>query len=375
MRTLYIFLLLVTLSFPFFSVTAETALHEDLQETVPATVLQILNTTTRELDGLNTTITIQSIEILIEDGERKGQTAIFDNEIGTVYPGDRIFVNRLVTIQGYEYYILKDVDRRTELIVLGVLLIGMIVWFAGIQGIRAIASLIASIGAIVFILIPTLLSGYDPVLASLAISAIILATVLFGTHGFNPVSSIAFFGTLSAVALSGVLAYLFVNAMRFNGFSSDASVFLNFSTGGTLDFSGLLLGSIIIGMLGVLDDVSITQASVVRELKSANPTLSIRELYVRALRVGKDHVGSLVNTLALAYVGVSLPLILLFARADTSLTLTLNQELFAAEFTRIIIGSIGIIMAVPFTTILGAWYYGTHQVEASGHSHHHHHHH
>ncbi len=373
---IFFFLLLFTFSVPFSVSLAEVTVHEDLQETVPAEVTQILNTTTKELEGLDTTVTIQSVEIRIKGGTRAGETVIFDNEIGTLEVGDNIFVNRLKNMQGYEYYLLKDVDRRSELVVMLGLLVFLIVWFAGKQGLRALGSLAVSIGAIVFILIPTLLAGYDPVLASFAIAGFILAAVLFGTHGLNPVSSIAFLGTFSAVLLTGAIAYVFVNAMRFTGFSSDAAVFLNFSTGGTLDFSSLLLGSIIIGMLGVLDDVSITQASVVRELKAANPLLKGKELYTRALRVGKDHVGSLVNTLALAYVGVSLPLILLFARADTSLTLTLNQELFAAELTRIIIGSIGIIMAVPFTTLLGAWYYGTHTPlgdvshSHAGHSHH-----
>jgi len=135
------------------------------------------------------------------------------------------------------------------------------------------------------------------------------------------------------------------------------------------------LGSIIIGILGVLDDVSITQASVVQELKAVNESLGVRELYNRAIKVGRDHVGSLVNTLALAYVGVSLPLVLLFAQAGSDITLTLNQEIVAAEIVRIIVGSIGLIMAVPFTTLAAAWWFDKKGVEAndisSVHGHHH----
>ena len=145
--------------------------------------------------------------------------------------------------------------------------------------------------------------------------------------------------------------------MRLTGFSSDASIYLNFSTQGALDFSGLLLGSIIIGILGILDDVSITQASVVQELKAANKDLNLLSLYQRAINVGHDHIGSLVNTLALAYVGVSLPLILLLAKADATLGLTLNQEVVAAEMLRIMVGSIGLILAVPLTTLLAAWWF------------------
>jgi len=138
----------------------------------------------------------------------------------------------------------------------------------------------------------------------------------------------------------------------------------------------LLLGGIIIGLLGVLDDVSITQASVVQELKASNPGLGFTELYRRALRVGKDHVGSLVNTLALAYVGASLPMLLLLAYSGTEPGLLLNQEIIAAEVVRIIVGSIGLILAVPLTTLLAAWYFRNKTIdphEDHGHSHGHSH--
>lgn len=127
-------------------------------------------------------------------------------------------------------------------------------------------------------------------------------------------------------------------------------------------------------MLGVLDDVSITQASVVQELKGANNSLSVYELYQRSIRVGRDHVGSLVNTLALAYVGAALPLVLLFATSTAPLGFTLNQEVIAAELARIIVGSIGIILAVPLTTLAAAWWFGTrgvHDIDSRSNHHHH----
>lgn len=185
---------------------------------------------------------------------------------------------------------------------------------------------------------------------------------------------IAFVGTFSAVFVTGGMAILWVRTAHLTGFGSDASVYLNFSTGGSLDFSALLLGSIIIGMLGVLDDVAITQASVVQELKTANSKLGLGELYRRAIRVGRDHVSSLVNTLAFAYVGASLPLILLLARTDTTFGLMINQETVAAEIVRIIVGSIGLILAVPLSTLAAAWWYASHDApkDISSHGHHHH---
>ena len=353
-------------------------IHQEHQETIPAVVTEILSDSERFLPGLEIYVNIQEVSVKLLDGIRKGETVSFENEFAPLSIGDKVFVDRLKTIQGQEYYILKDVDRRNGLLLLTIIFVGLTLWFAGWQGIRALGSLTISILAIIFALVPALLAGYDPALSSLLIAGFILAFVLFGTHGFNPVSTISFIGTFVAVMASCIIAYLSVSGMRFTGFSSDAAVFLNFSTGGTLDFTGLLLGSIIIGMLGVLDDVSITQASLVAQLKSANHKLKGLELYRYAIKVGQDHIGSLVNTLALAYVGVSLPLILLYSRVDTSITLTLNQELIAVEITRILIGSIGIILAVPITTAISAWYFGKRQkeaeaVEGTACSHHHNH--
>jgi uncharacterized membrane protein len=217
---------------------------------------------------------------------------------------------------------------------------------------------------------------HDPALASFAIAAIILALTLFLTHGLSVYVRIAYFGTMAAVAVTCLIAWVSVSWLHLTGFSADASVYLNFATGGQLDLAGLLLGGIIIGLLGVLDDVSITQASVVQELRRANPTLGVRSLYERGVKVGRDHVGSLVNTLALAYVGTALPLVLLYAQSQAPFMDILNQEVVAAELVRIIVGSIGLVLAVPFTTLVAAYYFSRHEIDSHtspSHSHHHHH--
>jgi uncharacterized membrane protein len=340
------------------AVFAQAVLHQDLKETVAAEVLFADEPSTRIVPGTETEVNVQEITVSILEGTQKGRTVTFDNEMVPVEDGEHIFINYVKTFNGDEYFILMDVDRRGELFALALLFVILLLWFAGMQGLRALFSLGVSIAAIIFLLVPALLNGWNPALASLGIASIILAVVLFGTHGIKPRIVISFAGTYIAVIITCALAYFFTDAMKLSGLSSDEAVFLNFATRGSLDFSGLLLGSIIIGILGILDDVSITQASVVQELKAANPKLSIRELYTRAIRVGRDHVGSLVNTLALAYVGVSLPLILLFVRAESTISLTLNQEIVAVEIVRIIVGSIGLILAVPLTTIIAAWYFG-----------------
>ena len=340
--------------------------HQDLQETVRGQVVSVDREFQRRITGTDASATVQELSVRILDGEAAGRVVQIDNDLVLLREGDRIIVNRLELIDGTELFVFKDPERRGHLVAIFVLLVGLVLWFAGKKGIRALLSLGLSIVAIFVILVPALLAGYSPAWVSLGVSVVVLALILFLTHGINPRSVIAFAGTVSAIFITCAIAAYWVSAMRLTGFGHDASVFLNFSTGGTLDFSGLLLGSMIIGLLGVLDDVSITQASVVQELRAANNTLTFKELYQRAIRVGRDHVGSLVNTLALAYVGAALPLVLLFSSARSSLFMTFNQEMVVAEILRIIVGSIGLILTVPLTTALAAWYFQDKDVEETG---------
>ena len=348
--------------------------HQEFQETVKAEVLEIVEQFERDIMGTGASTTVQEMRILIEEGEREGEVVKLENDLSVLSVGDKIFVNRLLSIDGTEYYIFKDVERRGPLLFLIAIFIGLVVWLSGMQGVRAVLSLALSIGAIIFLLIPALLAGYSPALASLVIAGLILSVTLFLTHGFKPRVFITFLGTFGAVFATCIIAWIWVTWMRFTGFGDDSSVYLNFATGGTLDLTGLLLGGIIIGLLGVLDDVSITQASVVQELKAANPKFGFKDLYRRALRVGRDHVGSLVNTLAFAYVGTSLPLLLLYSYSESPISILINQEILAAEILRIIVGSIGLVLAVPFTTAMAAWYFKDKYVDPNddmGHSHSH----
>ncbi len=376
MRTvLFCLTLIVSVMFPVWAI-AEIEVHQELQETVKAKVLEVVKQYDRDILGTNTTTTVQELRIELLAGEKTGTIASLENDLLVLDVGDTIFVNRLVAIDGTEYFTFKDIERRPQLLWLAVILIGSVIGFAGWQGLRALIALGGSILAILFLLVPALLAGYDPALVSFVIASIILAVTLFVTHGFKWYVAIAYAGTMAAVAVSCVIAALSVVWMGLTGFSADASVYLNFATSGQLDLAGLLLGSIIIGLLGVLDDVAITQASVVMELRQANTLLSWKELYIRSVRVGRDHVGSLVNTLALAYVGAALPLILLYARSDADFWLSINQEVIAVELVRIMVGSIGLVLTVPLTSLLAAYVVSRRKFDTHGYqlSHQHHHH-
>jgi uncharacterized membrane protein len=366
-----LFVAALFVTYPHFSV-AQT-LHQDIKEIVSGTVLEVVSEETREVTGTDTTTTVQEVRVLIQEGEKKGEVVPMDIEVVRLEVGDDIFINRVVTVNGDEYVTFATFERRPILLGMFVLFVGTLLFISRWQGVRALLSLGVSIAAILFLLVPALLAGYNPALTTLGIAAVIMAFALFGTHGFNPRSVISYIGTMSAVLITCVISYICVSSMRLSGFSDDASVYLNFATNGSLDLSSLLLGGIIIGILGVLDDVAVTQTSVVAQLKLANKTFGFFELYNRAIAVGRDHIGSIVNTLALAYVGVSLPLILLYAKTGSDIGAVFNQEVVAAELTRIIVGSIGLIIAVPATTAAAAWYYQRHEVDTLDHSSHHHH--
>ncbi len=370
-RSLFFFVLF-TLST---SIAFAQTVHQDVKETVKATVFEVVSQEEREVTGTDTTTTVQEVRVLLEEGEKEGEVVSMIAEVVTLDVGDDIFVNRVVTIDGDEYVTFSAHERRPVLAFMAVLFIGLLLFISRWQGVRALVSLGVSIAAILFLLVPALLAGYNPALTTLGIAAVIMAFALFGTHGFNARSVISYVGTMSAVLITCVISYISVRTMHLTGFSDDASVYLNFATNGSLDLASLLLGGIIIGILGVLDDVAVTQTSVVTQLKAANPAFGFTELYNRALVVGRDHIGSIVNTLALAYVGVSLPLILLYAKTGTDIAAIFNQEVVAAELTRIIVGSIGLIIAVPATTAAAAWYYKTREVDIQDHSSHDHHHH
>ncbi len=352
--------------------------HQDVQELVRGDVLEVMSEEERDVMGTEARVTVQELRVQLLEGKRTGEVVRLENDVIPVKEGDTIFVTHYVSIDGTEYYLFKDIARGGALITLVAIFAALVIGLGRWQGVRALTSLGLSIAAIVFVLVPALAAGYSPALTSLGIAGVILAVSLFLTHGIRPHVVVTFFGTFGAVLFTCWLASLWVIWLRFSGLATDESVYLNLSSGGTLDLPGLLLGGIIIGLLGLLDDVSITQASVVQELKRANAALGANALFTRALRVGKDHVGSLVNTLALAYAGAALPTLLLFSYSTAPLAVTMNQEIIAAEIVRIIVGSIGLIMAVPFTTALAAWYFAKHvptmDHDVHEHDHHHHHH-
>ncbi len=250
-------------------------------------------------------------------------------------------------------YQIKDFQRGVPLLALGALFVLAVLLLGRKRGLAALGSLGLSVAVLVLFVLPAILAGRDPLLVAIAAAGLIMFGTLYLTHGFTARTSVAVLGTLASLTLIGVLATLFASAAALTGLDSDTTSLIA-SLGHGVDARGLLLAGVVIGALGVLDDVTVTQASAVWELRRANPALGRRELYTAALRIGRDHVGSAVNTLVLAYAGAALPLLLLSALSDVGPATVLQSQDVAQEVVRTLAGSIGIVAAVPVTTLLAA---------------------
>lgn len=253
---------------------------------------------------------------------------------------------------GFEYSF-ADVERRTPLYVLGALFAVAVVALGRVKGLRALAGIVVGLAVLTLFVLPAMLEGSNVVVVALVGASAVAISAIYLAHGLTAASTTALIGTFSALGVVAVLSYLFTEASRFSGLASEEATFLQISAE-QLNVEGLILAGIMIGTLGVLDDVTVTQVSAVWELHRANPAYGFKDLYSAGVRIGRDHIASTVNTLVLAYAGASLPLLLLFTEAQQGLADVINGEAVAVEIVRTLVGSIGIVASVPITTALAA---------------------
>ena len=291
------------------------------------------------------------------DGERerieRSRLASETNVI-SVEPGDRVLV-AAVDPSTPDTYFLLDFDRNNQLLLLTLAFVGVVLVVARGHGAWSLLGLAASLVVIIRFIIPGILAGYSPAIVALIGALVIMSTTLFLTHGVTWKTTVALAGTGVSLVLTILLSSLGIDFARLSGLVSEEATTLHLLSEGGIDARGLLLAGVIIGALGVLDDVTVAQASAVFEIKRANPVLRQRNLFGRGMNVGRDHIASTVNTLFLAYAGAALPLLLILATQSAPVDTTLSQELVATEIVRSLIGGIGIAAAVPATTALAAW--------------------
>ena len=306
----------------------------------------------------------RSVTVELKEGKDKGKRATLtvtdppdrlDLDVGD---GVRVAENQLppdAQLGGVKLdrYSLADFERKTPLFWLGVGFAALVLVTGRWQGFRALVGLGASLGIIVFFIVPAILDGSSAPGVALVGSLAIMIVTLVVTHGFGPKMLSATLGTAAALILTLGLGSLFIEAAHLTGLSSDEALFLR-ATVGDISITGLLLAGMTIGALGVLDDLTVTQASTVLALRRVNPALGFRRLFEGAIEVGHDHIAATVNTLVLAYAGAALPVLLIFSLGGTSFGDALNSESVATEVVAMLVGSMGLIAAVPLTTALAA---------------------
>lgn len=302
----------------------------------------------------------KDISVKIESGPQKGKifpVSLYDDrqmKNQNLRVGDGVLVSFMTSQQYGTQVVIVDHIRRTALLILFVLFIAVVLVVGRKKGILSLFAMIISFLIIGRLIMPQILIGNNPVIISLIGSLFIIPSLFYIAHGFNTKTTIAVIGTFLSLMVTGFLAITFVKYAKLTGFAAEEAIFIQ-GTGQNVDIQSLLLAGIIIGAMGVLDDITISQTSIVEKLIRANPKYTPRQLFTEAMDVGRDHIASLVNTLILVYAGASLPLFVLFYSSAFSYGEVINMELIATEIVRTLVSSIGIVLAVPLTTLIATW--------------------
>jgi len=302
----------------------------------------------------------QKLEILLSQGAKKNKKIVVENgnlplsNLQRYELGDELVITERQNYAGKTKFYITDYVRRKALLWLFLIFVIVAVVVGHFQGLASIIGMGISFLVIFKFILPRIAAGSDPVQSAIYGSLLIIPATFLLSHGFNKKTGVAIIGTLVSLVFTGLLAHIFVEAARLTGFASEEAGFLQVFKPGLINIKGLLLAGIIIGVLGVLDDITVSQAAIVEQLKATNSKLSVGELYKKAMAIGKDHIASMVNTLILVYTGATLPLLLIFIDNPHPFSEIINYEIIADEVVRTLVGSIGLMLAVPLTTIIAA---------------------
>lgn len=296
------------------------------------------------------------ITVDLTSGPDRGRTVTIDTSLDglpTIVAGDRVKLAAGVGPGGQATYYIIDFERSGALWLLGALFVGVVLLVGRWHGLRSLLGLALSLGIVVRFVVPAILAGRSPSLVALVGAMGVMLITLYLAHGVNEKTTAAVVGTTIALGITVGIGLVFIERAGLTGFASEEATFARFAVEG-LDLKGLVLAGLIIGALGVLDDVTVSQASTVFALHDTDPTLTVREVAGRAMTVGRDHIASTVNTLFLAYAGASLALLVLFSTGGLPVAEIVTSEVVAEEIVKTLVGSVGLITAVPATTVLAA---------------------
>lgn len=323
---------------------------------IKGTVIDIQSEQNVTIDVGNKSKLIKEQILSVEVGKGDQQkNVIITNDYRPVAEGDEIFIRG--SLFGDSEFSMVDVSRVNALILLMVFFVVLVVAVGGWKGVYSLIGLLFTFAVIFVFLVPQILNGASPVIAGIASAATILIPTLYLSYGFNRKSIAALLGIIFSLIAVGFASSFLVEVLKFTGLS-EASMYLDMETATSINLLGLLVAGIIIAAVGVLDDVAVIQSSVVFSLAGANPDFRGFKLFKEAMTVGKDHISAVVNTLVLAYTGASLPLILLLSLQKMPVNYFVSTEMVAEEIVRTLISSSGLLLAVPFTTLIAVFMAG-----------------
>ncbi len=331
----------------------------EVQE-LEGTVIEILEEENRETNGYE--IYYQKVKCEITKGEIKGEEITIEIETPIesktreFKKGDRVKIAGYEGPDGKHIYTITDYIRRAGLTWLFIIFAVLATVVASKKGFFSLVSMGLTFLILIKLLLPMLLEGHNPVIVTALLSIIIIPLTFYLSHGFKRETTVAIMGTLAALIITGIMARVFIDMTYLRGFSSEDAFFLQNMEGKNFNLQGILLAGIIVGLIGILDDISIAQSAIVYQLAEENPNLNLETLFKKSMKLGKNHIASMVNTLILVYAGSSLPLLLLFANGDNEFSEIINSEIVATEIVHTLIGSIGLILTVPLTTVLACYF-------------------
>lgn len=304
-------------------------------------------------DGGQTADQCREAVVRVDAGADEGAETVVPLPFGLGAPefeeGDAVVLGAIPDAPIESRYEVLDFQRDLPLIWLAAVFAVAVVVLSGWKGLAALGGLGVSMVVLLVFVLPALLTGQAPLPVAVVGASVIMIVTLYLAHGVSMRTSVALIGTLISLSLTGLLGALFTSVAHFTGLSGEATSYLG-TVNTEIDVRGLLLAGLVIGALGVLDDVTVTQSAAVWELAAADPTSSRRTLLAAGMRIGREHVAATVNTLVLAYVGASLPLLMLFTVMEQGLANVITIEAVAQEVVRALVGGLGIIAAVPVTT-------------------------
>lgn len=351
---LFILLLVTSLLFPF---TAHAIGAGDNVPTYEAKVINVIEEKNIELMGASQLY--QKLELQMTNG---GEKFIVENgtqplvNIVKYKLNDKVIVSPSGNPNNPQEFIITDFSRSDGLIILTIIFIITILVVARGKGFFSIIGMFFTFFIVFQFTLPQILSGNSPIFVSIISSLVIIPISFYLSHGLNKKTTISIIGSVITLVLTTILGSIFIKFGHLTGLSSEEAGMLSLDKN-RLDMTGILMAGIVIGALGVLDDITVSQSAIVEELSTTAKLTKVKDLYSRAMIIGTDHITSMVNTLVLAYAGASMPLLLMFVNNPHPFGEIINYELIAEEIIRTLVGSIGLVLAVPITTYLAArWY-------------------